>query len=89
MDIESKITLFYTICGVLVGCASAFVPNSWTAFFLALIFFYVSYKLTPKVFNLVENPPRDSSAGGLIKLGILPYFLMWLIFWILVYTMTF
>lgn len=88
MKIKNKITLYYTALGIGVGALSAFLSDAKLALLLAILLLYVSIKLVPRVFDLVENPlPDGSSTWELIKLGFLPYFLMWLIFWIMVYTL--
>lgn len=89
MEIKNKITLFYTASGIGVGSASAFIPDALWALFFAIFLFYVSCRLVPRVFNLAENPLPDAGPWELVKLGVLPYFLMWLVFWILIYNLVF
>jgi hypothetical protein len=89
MKIKNKVTLYYTTFGIGVGALSAFLPGAWEALLVAILLFYVSCRLVPRVFDLVENPlPDGSSTWELVKLGFLPYFLIWLVFWIMVYTLT-
>ncbi|MBS3815269.1 MAG: hypothetical protein KGY45_01750 [Hadesarchaea archaeon] len=91
LEIENRITILFLVFALFVGSISGVGTNfglgAWEAFFFALIFFYISYKSISKVFNL-EEESFDGGAMETIKLGFLPYWLIWLVFWVLFYNIT-
>lgn len=98
MDIRSKITLVFTAFGVGAGSISGWLsvfrfqpPLGATDIFplllLALMLFYISYRLVLQVFNLIENPLPDDGGKRIIMVGLLPFWLMWLIFLIMIHTL--
>jgi len=96
MEVETKIVLFFVALGATAGCFSGLVSSFHTsnlnkgagiALLLALCLFYVSYKLAPRVFKVMPG----QFPGGNRKVattGIMIFFVMWLIFWIIVYNLT-
>lgn len=92
MDIQNKVTLFFTAFGIVAGSISGGLALKGSkaplALFIGLFLFYISYRLIPQVFDLVEEPLPDNGSKKIIMLGLLPFWLMWLVFWIMVYTLT-
>lgn len=102
MEVEAKIVMFFAALGAMAGCFSSLVSRfhasnpirgAGIALLLALCLFYVSYKLTlsyklaPRMFKVMPG----QFPGGSRKVattGIMNFFIMWLIFWIMVYNLT-
>lgn len=98
MDIQSKVTLVFTAFGIVAGGVSGWLSvfrfqpplgavDVFPLFLFALMLFYISYRLVPQVFNLVEEPLPDGGSKKIIMLGLLPFWLMWLIFLIMIHTL--
>ena len=89
MIIETKLLMFYSGVGTLVGCLSAVLSKmsvvAYVPLLLAFAFFYLAYKLAVPVLKIV---PVQFSGGKkkLITSGIGSYFFLWILFWILAYT---
>lgn len=86
MEALNKVTLIYAGWGAIAGCISSILFNGGLALLLAIFLFYVSYKLIPLILKIkaAEFP------GGKRKIattGVMPFFIMWLILWILVYSL--
>ncbi len=93
---ENMVVLYFAgvgaIIGLLMGVLSSRALGSplidaWGGFFVSIISLYISIKLAPVVFDLKANPIKDSSVSGLFKMGVLPFFLIMLIVWTMVYTL--
>ncbi len=86
MIIETKLLMFYSGVGTLVGCLSAVLSKmsvvAYVPLLLAFVFFYLAYKLTIPVLKIV---PAQFSGGKkkLITSGIGSYLFLWILFWIL------
>jgi zinc transporter ZupT len=98
MDIQNKVTLVFTAFGIVAGVVSGWLSvfrfqpplealEVFPLFLFALMLFYISYRLVPQVFNLVEEPLPDDGSKKIIMLGLLPFWLMWLIFLIMIHTL--
>lgn len=90
MIIETKLLMFYSGVGTLVGCLSAVLSKmsvvAYVPLLLAFAFFYLAYKLAVPALKIV---PAQFSGGRkkLITSGIAPYFFLWILFWITVYSL--
>ena len=94
-----RLTVFFAVAGAIVGLISGLVTsaditlNTFTLL-IALILFYVSYKLAihQKIKNkFLMTPVEESYAGkkvNVVMSGFLPYFIIWLVVWVLVYTLS-
>lgn len=91
MESENIITLIFIVAALFMGAISAPVAASFSSlgsFFLAVFVYYVSYRMTPRIFAMLGQP-LESSGKDVLKTGFFPYWLMWLIFWILTYNILF
>jgi len=94
MELVAKITLLFAGWGAIAGVLSGFLrgmPTGQGSFALLAIFlflFYTPYKLAPKVlkFKPEEFPGGKWTGGTAFKRGFWGYFIMWLILWIMTYT---
>jgi hypothetical protein len=88
MELVSKVAVVAAGFGAIIGALCAFVPNAWLCLFIMLVFLYPIYKIVPLA---VKVPPAQfpGGKGKMISTSITPYFLMWLVFWVLVYTLIF
>ena len=92
MELVGKLTIFFAVTGAIAGCISSFLLNAWYALLIALILFYASYKLTTR--EKFKTRVLKISTGGIpggtkkiVMTGFWPYFIMWLILWVMVYTL--
>jgi hypothetical protein len=93
-----KLTIFFAVTGVVSGIISGLVSianirlNILTPL-IALFLFYVSYKLAAneKIKNRFLMAPVEESEGekkiNIAMTGFWPYFIMWLVLWVMVYTL--
>lgn len=90
MEIVGKITLLFAGWGAIAGCISSFLPQAQSALALlvAIFLFYVSYKLAPIALKIPAGEFPGGKWTGLtaFKKGFFPFFIMWLVLWIMVYT---
>ena len=90
MTIETKLLMFYGGVGTLIGCISSALSKmnivAYAPLLLAFAFYYLTYKMATPVLKIA---PAQVSGGKkkLITSGIGPYFFMWILLWILVYTL--
>lgn len=90
MTIETRLLLLYGGVGTLVGCLSGVLSKMsiivYAPLLLAFVFFYLAYKLTMPALKIV---PAQFSGGKkkLITSGIGPYLFLWVLFWILLYSL--
>lgn len=89
MDADCKVMMvfvaFAVVWGAICGLANL---EAALSFLLALLFFYVSYRMVPEVLHL-EETTFEVGAWNIIKTGIIPYWFLWLVVWTLVYTLSF
>jgi len=93
-----RLTVFFAVTGAVAGIISGLISstdirlNIWAPL-IALFLFYVSYKLAAheKVKNRFLMAPVDESEAekkvNVIMTGFWSYFVMWLILWVMVYTL--
>jgi hypothetical protein len=93
-----RLTMFFTVTGAVAGLISGLISgadirlNIWAPL-LALFLFYISYKLAAyeKVKNRFLMVPVEESEGekkvNVLISGFWPYFIMWLVLWVMVYTL--
>ena len=94
MELVAKITLLFAGWGAIAGVLSGFLrgmPTEQGSFLLLAIFlslFYVSYKLAPRLleFSPDEFPGGKWTGWIAFKRGFWGFFIMWLILWIMTYT---
>lgn len=90
MTIDIKLLMLYSGVGTLVGCLSAVLSKmsvvAYVPLLLAFAFYYLSYKLAVPVLKIV---PAQFPGGKkkLITGGIMSYFFLWILFWILAYSL--
>ncbi len=97
MEATAKLVIFFAVTGAIAGCISGIISGAnvtlgLLALLLALFLFYVSYKLVThhKFKNVVLKISNGGIPGGtkkIIMTGFLPHFIMWLIVWVMVYTL--
>lgn len=93
----SRLTLFFAVLGAVAGAISGIMTSAnirlnTAAPLIAIVLFYISYKLAAheKIKNKFLVAPVEEPEGkkvNVIFTGIWPHFIMWLIFWVLVYTL--
>jgi len=94
MELVAKITLLFAGWGAIAGALSGFLrgmPTEQGSLALLAIFFflfYIPYKLAP---NILKFSPEEFPGGrwtGWIafKRGFSGFFIMWLVLWIMTYT---
>lgn len=101
MEPTSKVTILFAMLGVTAGSLSGLFSNAGVALLLALIFFYGGYRWCRSIFGIAKEPksqqpaspqpqppqqPQMESGRKITTTGITPFFVMWLIFWIMTYT---
>ncbi|MDI6642858.1 MAG: hypothetical protein QMD95_02270 [Candidatus Hodarchaeaceae archaeon] len=93
-----RLTIFFAVAGAIAGfisglMTSADIKLNIVAPLIALILFYASYKLAAheKIKNkFLMTPVEESREGKKVSVamtGFWPHFIMWLIFWVLIYTL--
>lgn len=86
MELKSKLTLLYVLGGLVVGAISGFfIRGGWHGLLVAIVCFLAIYKSAPRVLKIAEHQ-FPGGRRGVLTSGILPFFLVWLIVWIGVYT---
>ena len=96
VEIVGKITLLFAGWGAIAGFISGFLrgmPTEQGGLALLAIFlflFYVSYKLAPRALKIpIQEFPGGKWTGWVaFKKGFLTFFIMWLVLWIMVYTIS-
>ena len=95
MEVVGKITLMFAAIGAIAGAIFAPLvvyvdfPGWPLGFFAGLILFfaifYVTLRLAPTVLKI---SPAEFPGGKrkIVAAGFLPFFITWLILWIMVYT---
>jgi hypothetical protein len=94
----ARLTVFFSVIGAAVGVFSGVITKVNIRFnimapLIALFLFYISYKLTAeeKIKNRFLMAPVEESEEekkvNVVMTGFWPYFIMWLIFWVMVYTL--
>ena len=90
--------MFFVVTGAVAGIISGLISganirlNIWAPL-IALFLFYVSYKLAAyeKIKNRLLMTPVEESEGekkvNVLMSGFWPYFIMWLVLWVMVYTL--
>ncbi|KXB01372.1 hypothetical protein AKJ41_01820 [candidate division MSBL1 archaeon SCGC-AAA259O05] len=90
MNAKSKVMFvfvgFAVLIGTVCGAWGAVESKPLLGLFLALIFFYVSYKVVTTALGL-EETSFDAGAMNVIKTGFIPYWFIWLVSWFLVYNL--
>ncbi len=88
MDLEVKVMMVFVVFSVIIGVISGIAElTGYQGFLLALVFFYVSYRVAPRVFKDQEGI-EDLSRGDILKTAVIPYWFLWLVLWTLTYTLT-
>jgi hypothetical protein len=93
-----RLTMFFAVTGAVAGLISGLISSSdirlniWAPL-IALFLFYVSYKLAAqeKIKNrFLMTPVEESEAEkkfNVLMTGFWSYFIMWLVLWVMVYTL--
>jgi len=93
-----RLTLFFSLTGAVAGlisgiAADANIRLNILAPLIALFLFYVSYKLAAheKIKNRFLMSPVEQSEEekkvNVLMVGFLPHFIMWLVLWVMVYSL--
>ena len=93
-----RLTMFFAVTGAVAGIVSGLITIANIRFnisapLIALFLFYVSYKLTAheKIKNrFLMTPVEESEAEkkvNVVMIGLWPHFIMWLVLWVMVYTL--
>lgn len=89
MDAEVRVMLVFVSFAFLVGIVNGLVGiGGAEGFLLALVFFYISYKVVTSMLNLEETSYK-AGAWNIIKTAVIPYWFLWLLVWTVVYSLTF
>lgn len=99
MEAVGKITILFAAFGALVGLISGVISSEGAALLLTIVFFYGSYRLACSMFGVVKPAPSTPAPAPtatqvqkpierrkIATTGALPFFIMWLILWIISYT---
>ncbi len=84
LDLRAKIILLSSAAGAVAGVVSAFLGNSWAALGLVLLTLLVVIKKTP---DILKFQPSQFRGMEIFKTGGFPLLIMWLIAWIMVYSL--
>ena len=76
----------FALTGAVAGIISVFVPSPYFALLIALILFYISYKIIPPRALKIEHKNWPGGTRKILTGGFFPFFLLWLIVWVLLYT---
>lgn len=88
MDAENRLMFVFVGFGAVLGAICGLLDlEPALSFVLALLLFYISYRVAPEVLNL-EETSFDVGAWNIIKTGFIPYWFLWLVFWTLTYTLS-
>lgn len=89
MEAENKIMMVFVAFAVVIGAICGFLELSGEyGGLLALVFFYISYRVSVAVPN-PEEEEVDTGAWNIIKTGAIPYWFLLLVVWTLIHTLTF
>lgn len=83
---DSKVVLTFVGSGGVAGAISAVLANGWLAILVVLGLFYLVYKMAPKYLKIDS---KSFPSMDVLKTGIWPHFIMWLVVWVMVYTVAF
>ncbi len=92
-DADTKVALIFVAFAVAIGSLNGIIGIStllgahWGLVF-GLAFFYISYRFAPLILDL-EETSYEVSAWNLIKSGGLSYWFLFLVSWILFYSLRF
>jgi hypothetical protein len=86
MELAGKLYALFAVTGAVAGLISTFVPDPKYALLIAIILFYFSYKIIPPHALKVKHSDWPGGKRNIATSGFFPFFLMWLIVWILLYT---
>lgn len=88
LDVEVNVVLLYTLVALVLGAVNGFMkPEPLLGLFIAVIFFYFTYRMVPRVMD-VEDSSFEYSATNTLKKGAIPFWFLWLVSWTLVETLT-
>lgn len=92
LDVDSKVALVFVVFAVVIGLINGIMGissgNAHWGLVMGLAFFYISYRVIHLVLGLEESS-FDASAWNTIKTGGIPYWFLFLVSWILVFTLRF
>ncbi len=84
LDLRAKVVMLFSAAGAAAGAASALLGNSLLALVLAFIALLFTVKKSPDILNFQPSQFREMER---LKAGFFPLFTMWLIVWILIYSL--
>lgn len=88
LDFKKKASIIFFIVGSIIGSVSGFVSAAGIGlieiFLITLFLFIITSKVILKKFDWDEEPKRNENLE-IIKIGLSPYWPIWLIFWIVVH----
>ena len=86
MELIGKLNGWFALTGAVAGVISTFLPSPWFALLIAFILFYISYKIIPPRVLKVQHKDWPGGVKRILISGFFPFFLLWLIIWVLFYT---
>ncbi|MEW6222111.1 MAG: hypothetical protein AB1476_02140 [Candidatus Hadarchaeota archaeon] len=84
LDAQTKVVLMFAAAGAVAGVISGVLVNSLLAAGVALLLFYLTFRLAPEYLKINV---AEFSKKKVLMTGFWPHFVMWLILWVLVYTL--
>ncbi|MEW6592747.1 MAG: hypothetical protein AB1305_03595 [Candidatus Hadarchaeota archaeon] len=84
LDTQTKVVLMFTAAGSAAGAISGVLASSLLAAGVALLFFYLVFRLAPQYLQI---NPAEFPKKKLVMTGFSAHFVMWLIVWVLVYAL--
>lgn len=95
---EARITVFFTVTGIAAGALSSAISLAFgtgmgtLCLLLAILLFYASYKLASNerfraryLMTMLEQSEVKKNIR-IWMTGFWPFFIMWLIFWVMIYS---
>lgn len=80
---QTKTVMFFALMGIIAGIISAIVRNGWGALFIAIIVYFLSAPLAVRFFKLQQS---EFPISKILSSGFGPFFMIWLISWIWLYS---
>jgi hypothetical protein len=88
MEVDAKVTTLHAVAGIIAGYISyllstGIIKNDALALFVSLIILYVCGQASEKIFG------KEAVGGfkGWLWSGIVPFFFIWLMVWVMLFNM--
>lgn len=79
MDVDAKVASIHAVAGIAAGYISFMLTNEAIAVVVAIIILYVTGQLSERLFGKEEV----GGLSGWLWSGIVPYFFIWIIVWVI------